>query len=361
MKFNFNVSIYQVLFSLSLIIFAIYKWQFIDLPLYWDEAWVYGPAVEEMVNNGVSLSPLAIRPEYSRGHPLLFHAIVAIWLKAFGVSVSTMHSFMLFISLITFGFLFALIRLISDERAAFFGVCFVMLQPTIIEQSGQLYPEMSLALATVAACYFYYKRSFWVYFTCATAAIMIKESGIVVIIAVSLFHFISMRRSKETVLNSIQKSIKYLTPLLIWFIYLGSLKITYGWFLFPEHIGLISFNPLIVWDKIEGYFVFVFIYHGSNFLITAGLLLIIYSIYKKKKLTFIIPFQIWMLVLFLVGFIVFGALNFYSSRYMTVAFLIYAVLFSTIIFSLNQHKWLLPLMVVILFGIQFELLKNKVR
>src|SRR5271170_3215814 len=85
---------------LVLIVFILCKIPHLHYPYYWDESWPYAVAIRDMYLHGVSLMPTAIDPELSRGHPLFFHAIAAIWMHIFGNSHISMHSFALTISVL---------------------------------------------------------------------------------------------------------------------------------------------------------------------------------------------------------------------------------------------------------------------
>src|SRR5580704_9697985 len=85
---------------LVLIVFAVCKLPHLHYAYYWDESWPYAVAIKTMYYHGISLMPNAIDPELSRGHPLFFHAIAALWMNIFGASHVSMHSFALLISLL---------------------------------------------------------------------------------------------------------------------------------------------------------------------------------------------------------------------------------------------------------------------
>src|SRR5512145_3276940 len=87
-----------LVFTIGIIIlFFISKLPYLQLPFYWDEALVYGPAVRKMAITGISLLPDALPIELSRGHPLLFHVLNASWLHIFGNSLFSVHLFNLLV------------------------------------------------------------------------------------------------------------------------------------------------------------------------------------------------------------------------------------------------------------------------
>src|SRR6185312_16370159 len=85
---------------LVLSVFIILKIPALHYPFFADESWSYAPGVKLMYLHGPSLMPNAIDLLYSRGHPLLFYAAAAAWMKIFGVSHIAQHTFSLLISLL---------------------------------------------------------------------------------------------------------------------------------------------------------------------------------------------------------------------------------------------------------------------
>ena len=78
-------SIHFIILILATIAFIIFKIPHLSMPYCWDEAWVYGPAVRMMAENGLGLLPDALPVHYSRGHPLLFHFLAAGWLTVLAI------------------------------------------------------------------------------------------------------------------------------------------------------------------------------------------------------------------------------------------------------------------------------------
>ena len=85
---------------LVLAIFIAVKLPALHYPFYWDESWSYAPGVKLMYLHGPSLMPNAIDLFYSRGHPLLFYASAASWMRLFGDSHISQHAFCLFLSIL---------------------------------------------------------------------------------------------------------------------------------------------------------------------------------------------------------------------------------------------------------------------
>ena len=90
-----------------LLVFVALKIPHLHYAYFWDESWPYAPALRAMYLHGPGLMPNAIDPELSRGHPLLFHALAATWMKIFGTSHVSLHSFALLISILFLIFIYA--------------------------------------------------------------------------------------------------------------------------------------------------------------------------------------------------------------------------------------------------------------
>ena len=82
-------------FAVLLVGFVGTKAAYLSLPYYWDEAWVYAPAIHKMHASGPSLLPDNISTSLSRGHPLMFHFLGSLWLSVFGPSRESSHAFVL--------------------------------------------------------------------------------------------------------------------------------------------------------------------------------------------------------------------------------------------------------------------------
>ena len=124
---------YKVLFFTLLFGLIIYKLKFLNLPFFWDESWVYAPSLRMMHDNGPSMMPNIIPIEYSRGHPLLFHFLGGVWLKIFGTSLISFHSFALFISvLVIIAFFVCAARNVADIMDALLRIYFLFKEMVVV-------------------------------------------------------------------------------------------------------------------------------------------------------------------------------------------------------------------------------------
>ncbi|MGL5890546.1 MAG: glycosyltransferase family 39 protein, partial [Bacteroidia bacterium] len=141
----------RILLALLCAAFVLIKLPYVDLPYYWDEAWVYAPAVQEMAASGPSLAPDAIPAELTRGHPLLFHFFAAIWVTIFGNTPVAAHSFALFVSLLLLLAVYRTASRVFSPGAGIAAVVLICVQPVFFAQSGLLLPEIMLALFLLLA------------------------------------------------------------------------------------------------------------------------------------------------------------------------------------------------------------------
>ena len=164
---------------LVLIIFMICKLPSLSYPYYWDESWPYAPAIQAMYHHGISLSPSAIDPELSRGHPLFFHAIAAAWVNIFGSSHLSMHSFALTISLL---FLIAIYETglrLFNQRVAVMGVLLVATQVCFFIQSSFVLFEVLVAFLCFLSIVLYSRDKYFLTALCLCLLFYTKESGLI--------------------------------------------------------------------------------------------------------------------------------------------------------------------------------------
>ncbi|HPG07656.1 MAG TPA: glycosyltransferase family 39 protein [Saprospiraceae bacterium] len=211
----------------------------LKLPYFWDASWVYAPAIQAMVEHGPSLMPDAIPPDLSRGHPLLFHFLTALWIKIWGNGLVSVH---LFMALISFGVLILTYLLARDwagPEAGTLAATVLVVQELFLAQAPQCLPEAMLTFFILLSLWFYRRRQWTGYLFSATAMLYTKESGLV-FIGVLAIHFLLKNWFEE---NTTSK--RTLTTSLVWIllpVVLASLhylwlKHRFGWYFYPLHIN----------------------------------------------------------------------------------------------------------------------------
>ncbi len=262
------------LLFLVLFVFICFKLSQLHFPFYLDEAWVYAPAVKMMALHGPGLLPGALPPDFSRGHPMMFHFLASIWIRCFGAANVSVHSFPLFLSVI---FLYTLyeccLRMFGKKEAA---LVLLLVSTSVIffVQSSFVYPEIMLAMFTFSGLYFYSKdylvgtslMLFMLFFT--------KEGGLVFGVVMGADAFISLFRTSESLKRRLLRLLSVLAPTGLIALFFVLQKAKLGWYVLPEHTDMIQTN----WDY-------------YYFMLRRGL----YWAYRGESATYIMAFFILLL------------------------------------------------------------------
>jgi 4-amino-4-deoxy-L-arabinose transferase-like glycosyltransferase len=248
------------------IVFAIFKIQHLTLPFFWDEAWPYSTGIFYMHSHGLSLLPGSIPFDISRGHPLFFHFISALWMKIFGTSLIAVHIFPLLISITLVICVYFFCVSFFSEAVALGSCVLLMAQPIFFSQSAMLLPEVLVALLTLLSFWAFLRERKMSYIACAALLLLTKESGIVIVISLfcwSIFEKIYQRR-ESNILHIISRSLYLLLSAAIASVFFILQKIQTGHFFLPMYIEGNNLQWTIFLEKLKNYFAYVFIYQGRN-------------------------------------------------------------------------------------------------
>lgn len=316
---------YHVLAIISLIIFVILKWNDIKLPYFWDEAWSYGPAIYHMYEKGPSLLPGVISDWDSRGHPLLFYFLSALWLKIFGYSIINAHFFALFNSITLLLSLYFIVGRYFDFKIAYASILILMCQDIFFVQSIMLMPEVLLALFALLVFFSYFENKIFWFNLFATCSIFTKETGISILLTVFLYDIFKNRNNNLK--NIIIRQLKlFALPAILITIFFLIQKLKYGWFFYPDHIGKMTnhFNEIL--NRFTGYSLFLFLRHGRNIMSIIILTFIIILFFKKKSANNENSFFQFSF-LFILIYLLLLSINFPTLRYLFYIFPFFVVLF----------------------------------
>ncbi len=236
---------------LVLILFTIARWSALSYPFYIDESWSYAPGVALMYQHGPSLMPNAIDLFYSRGHPLLFYASAAMWMKAFGASHFAQHAFALFLSLLTIVATHEIAYRLFNKTTANFALLIAPLQVMFFVQSAMLLPEIMITLLVILALYFFALQKHLFTFLACSALYLTKESGMVMGLALGIVSFLGLFAKGVPIKNKLAPLVALAcSGICIGIFYLLQKKLN-GWYLFPEHMGMIKWDWPTIWKKIQ--------------------------------------------------------------------------------------------------------------
>ncbi len=378
-----------------------FQFQFIHLGHFWDEAWVYAPAIRNMAVTIPTILPNAISVDLSRGHPLLFQFLGGIWMKVFGMSNTSAHVFALSITISTLFIAYVFVRESFGRLGAITAVALIAAQPIFIAQSAMLYPEMLMTFGLILALKGYVEDRQWTFGIGLSIAIYSKESAIVFYLAFVLWDLllIILKCSKMGALK------KYVFPFLILLSHPVLQYLYHGWFLYPNHTDLISLDFKSI--KYNSRLVFRYIFENQNrgwvfypVIVFAAFILRLkkwwispvlvglgFAAYKVFVWKWVVPswmFPILMLILLLAplivwlifrskkhgvsklnhvigvgyltltGFTLFSAMNFFTPRYLLVTVVLLCILGSLIVWR-NRFlpKWAMIVVSLSMIGTSF--------
>ena len=328
---------YLIPLLISIILF-IYKFQYLSYGPYWDECWVYFPAVKTMAAVSPTLMPGELDPAVYSGHPLLFLFLSSIWITLFGDSNFAMHLFPLFVSI---GLLFALFYVSKNWfgiKVAAFSTILFSLQAIFISQSSFMLLEVMVGLFVMLTYYFFLKKSYLAFILCGTLALWTKESAYVLIPALIIgatIEFLFFNKNSRSFLLQISLII---LVFLLGFSFFILQKMNVGWFFFPLHIGYIDLSYSMIMYKMNGIVDSLFFTQGKTYITWLGLIgFLVFLIRIKnadqKHLMYFIYFSI-----FVFGFSLFAAINFLSTRYLIAALPFIIISFVYFISSVFNKK-----------------------
>lgn len=389
---------------LVLAIFVALKIPHLHYPYYWDESWPYASAIRAMHDAGPGLSPSVIDPELSRGHPLLFHFLASSWMKLFGASLTSMHSFALFIALLCLWALYEVSFRLYGAQAAAIALLFVASREAFFVHSSSVLPEILVGLLALLSLWFYARRKYLLATAALSALFFTKEPGVIVGVVIGLDSFVNLfRRGGHGVREKISRLMVATVPCLLlgaFFLYQHSLR---GWFVFPVHAAEINLDWQMAWYKFRSApLADVFIHHYVYVIYLAlSLLAILASVTTKRwgylamlpivilcfymaddlRCGRLMPRDLFATVLVIVWFgatwflsrlftredsgrfflltttvifcyLAFSAFNFYTFRYILVCIVLSATITGALfsLYAERFYKWVLPAFLVIILA-----------
>lgn len=231
-----------LLLSAVVSVFVFFKTDHLPIAFYWDESWVYAPAIKLLYQHGVSIMPNAIPVEFSRGHPLLFHAAYVLWMKVFGPSNYAMHCFALVISVSLVVVLFRAMFRLFGRQVAWFSVVLLLTGKVFFVESAFVLNDIALGLFALLTIVSYSRQRYYWAALYLTLLVFIKESGTVAAAVIAIDITIGLLISRITLREAMMRSISILIPAFFLFVFFAVQKTTMGWFLYPGHTSIINFG-----------------------------------------------------------------------------------------------------------------------
>jgi len=341
------------LFLFLLTVFISVKIPFLSLPYFWDEAWAYGNAVNHLYENGISLLPDAAPDNFTRGHPLLLHAIVAGSMKIFGQSPFVAHTVMLFICSSFLTVLYFSLKNFAGKFNALLTVVMLILLPAFFTQSVLVLSEIFLVFLSFLMYLSYQNNKKLLYVIFASLALLIKESAVVVLFVFIVLCIIENRKNFKKIFSA--DIIGLLLPFVLWSVYLIYQKSVQGWYFYPEHTSLISFSVKEMSGKFSSFSLNVFFSEGRFVWTLIVIAAFIYQFFIMKKQNSKNEIRLFLFsALLIFSYLLFSSLNFYSSRYVlivSVCWLIVTVYYVTRTFRISYYSLAVIFIITGFYGI----------
>ncbi len=234
-----NIAKQRTLPYLAIAIFIIAKIPHLHYGFYWDESWVYGPAIYAMYAHGPSLSPAAISIDLSRGHPLLYHACCAAWMQLFGPSLFSVHCYALFVSVLLAVAVYEYMRRLFGHETGLLALLLLLCNSDFFYTSSMLLTDIPLCLFVFAGIYAYSRRHYASASIAVTVTAYIKESGLVLLPVIGADILAGFLTKKISLRELVRSATVVLIPAVAIFIFFAVQKKVNGWYMNPDHIAII--------------------------------------------------------------------------------------------------------------------------
>jgi len=363
---------------LVLVVFIVCKIPHLYYPYYWDESWPYAVAIKDMYKHGISLMPSALDPELSRGHPLFFHFIAAGWMNIFGTSHLAMHSFALTISVLFLISIYEAGLRLFNQETAILCLALVATQVIFFVQSSFVLFEVLVAFLCFLSLFLYVKEKYFLTALCLTMLFYTKESGLVLGVVIGIDAFAGLFNKNNSLNTRLFRLFSVCIPCVLIMIFFLLQKQIRGWYVFPLHAGIADFSWTTFWYKFRMACVRDAFY--QNFKFYYFLVLIVLSLVaaiKNKSIKYLaiflpgiiiyyfvddmragrilpsVPFFILFVLSVFYFVYIFSSSKFYSINYqrrfivLTAVFVLCFLCFSTINFY--TYRYLLAALIPLLF------------
>nr|NQU92028.1 glycosyltransferase family 39 protein [Bacteroidota bacterium] len=345
------------LILIALIIALIFiKIPHLSLPYYGDEGFAFGPAVHLMYQNGPTLLPGGLEPDYSYGHPLMLHFLVSSWMKIFGETIFVAKSFILMVSILLMVSVFIIGSSLFDKDTGLLAVTLLFLQPIFLGLSSFVLPEVLLSFFGMWTLFFFFKKKWLLYAISGSLLVLTKESGLFLIFALCIWQLVDIFIEKEGSYSGRGLFFHYLRilfPAAVFGLFLIIQKMTWGWFFFPLRLHEMRSNPTEISYMLFTIRNIIFFMDGRGWL-TIGLLasLVVYYFFSKNFFTLLQWKFIWVAPIFIGIFWALGSFNIVSNRYFFIIITLFVFITATVLVQAFRHnKWLLfPAAFLIIFS-----------
>src|SRR5258708_5190040 len=162
----------------------------LDMPHFWDSM-TFVAGAHFLLTNGFSLV-LPTAEDY--GHPVLLLEILALAWRLFGESLQVAHVVMVLFAFLTLYGTYLVGKALYGRRTGLIATALLLLYPLFRAQSTLVLLDLPPAAFSVMAIYGLVRRNTPWFILCASAMVLTKATGIVLIPAALLYVFTTRRR-----------------------------------------------------------------------------------------------------------------------------------------------------------------------
>ncbi len=313
-----------------------------------DEAWSYYQAILKLADRGPSLLPGKLGLVDSRGHPLLFYFVSAVWINLLpGVNFFT-RLLPLLTSVAVLAAFHHLLMKHTKPTVAAISTLLLSVQSLFLAQASLVLPEMMLTLWLLLSLHFYLARQYRWFALTATLMVLTKETGVMftglfglIYIAENIRHF----HRRDFLTNGLVMAI----PLMVYALFLVLHFRAYGSFFFNEHLEYMQYDSGAVMSKLRSASSNLVTRYGRSTLAAAAVVSLLLMGFRKQK-----PgegrFLLISLVLIL-SLMLFSIFNFFTHRYILPAMpLFIGCCVGLMVQAFQKQKWMVAAITLVLFG-----------
>ncbi len=269
--------------------FILCRAPYLNYAYYWDESWPYAVAIRDMYHHGISLMPGAMDPELSRGHPLFFHAIAAMWMHIFGDSHVSMHSFALLISVLFLISIYETSLSLFGKRMATLALLLVSIQEMFFVQSAMVLFEMLVAFLSFLSLVFYVKERYILTALCLTMVFYTKESGLIMGFVLGIDALAASRNKELPFRERMAKLLSVGIPCILIGIFFLVQKHLRGWYVFPLYSDLVKFDWDRFWYSFRiGSLHCIFVYQSRQYNFLLLVILAVVAAFRQRHLRLLV-------------------------------------------------------------------------
>lgn len=195
--------------TIAFTIVFLLKWQILDQPPVWDEAFSVFPAAITLSESGFDLLNLLKMPGYLDGGPnvhansiiTIITAVVISLLGKTNFLFPALHLFHFVITATGLTFFYRFCIPVLGKKLSFLLALTILVYPVFLTQTGYMYLEIPTFLFSILCLSSWVNGNFFRTIIFAILATLSKESGIIVVVTVAMASFLEPTSFKDRIIR----------------------------------------------------------------------------------------------------------------------------------------------------------------